>query len=197
MMCWNSKMIVRNSETYERRVNVSKEDLLQEAENRGCKYSQECHYCGQCTLLAIQEVLGLASDDALKAATGFAGGIGRTGSVCGALIGGVMAIGLSCGRNLQTMKHPDKEARLNLEKELRLLSLVKRLSARFEEEFGSTLCDDIERRIFGRSFDKWDPEDKRQKEIMGGYEKDKCPMVVGKGARWAVELIMEERARSG
>lgn len=175
---------------------MSSEEIRQEAETKGCKYSQEFHYCGQCTLLAIQEVLSLPSDDALKAATGFAGGIGRTGSVCGALIGGVMALGLFYGRNLHTMKHPNKKVRLNLEKELRLLSLVKRLSARFEKKFGSILCDDIERRIFGRSFNKWDPDDKKQKEIMGGYDKDKCPMVVGKGARWAVELILEEQARS-
>ena len=54
---------------------------------------REYHSCSQCTLLTVQEMFGLPGDDALKAATGFAGGIGRTGSVCGAVLGGVMALG--------------------------------------------------------------------------------------------------------
>jgi len=78
---------------------MSDKELLQEVEKRAYKYEQECRDCSQCTLLAIQEVFDLAGDDALKAATGFAGGIGRSGSVCGAFIGGVMALGLLYGRD--------------------------------------------------------------------------------------------------
>jgi C_GCAxxG_C_C family probable redox protein len=73
---------------------MPKKELLEEAERRAYRYEQEYRVCSQCALLTIQELFGLKADDALKAATGFAGGMGRTGSVCGAFTGGVMALGL-------------------------------------------------------------------------------------------------------
>ena len=175
---------------------MSDKELLQEVEKRAYKYEQECRDCSQCTLLAIQEVFDLAGDDALKAATGFAGGIGRSGSVCGALIGGVMALGLLYGRDRETMKHPDAELRSQRLKEIEseLGTLTKKLRTKFEGEYGSIICDDIETKLFGRSFDKWNPEDRIEKDRLGGHD-DKCPTVVGKAARWVAELILEEQKR--
>lgn len=46
-------------------------------------------------LLVLQQEMGLPSDTVPWVATPFAGGIGRSQSVCGALSGGVIAIGLS------------------------------------------------------------------------------------------------------
>jgi len=115
---------------------MSDKKLLEEIEKRAFTYSQEYKACSQCTLLAIQEVFGLTNDDVLKAATGFAGGIGRTGSVCGALSGGVMALGLLYGRDGETIKHPDNEVRSRRREEIeeRLGTLIKKLRSKFEEE---------------------------------------------------------------
>ena len=41
--------------------------------------------CCQSVLLAMAETLDLSSPDVLKAATGFGGGVGNMGSLCGAL----------------------------------------------------------------------------------------------------------------
>jgi C_GCAxxG_C_C family probable redox protein len=174
---------------------MTREQLLDEAENRAYRYEQEYRVCSQCSLLTVMELFEIKADDAVKAATGFAGGMGRTGSACGAFTGGVMALSLLYGRDLQTMTHSDPDRRFKgREKlELKLGQLIKRLRARFEEEFGSILCDDIEKKIFGRSFDKWDPADREEKERLGGHQ-NKCPMVVGKGTRWVVELILDEKA---
>jgi len=53
--------------------------------------------------LAVKNELnakGRASDLVIpRIATGFGGGIGRNGDVCGAVIGGVMAMGLALGRD--------------------------------------------------------------------------------------------------
>jgi len=175
----------------------SEKELLEEVEKRAYKYEKEYHNCGQCTLLTIQEMFGLTSDDALKASTGFAGGIGRRGSVCGALLGGVMALGLLYGRDQETMKHPDAEVRARRREEigLKLGTLIKKLSAKFDEEYGSIICNDIETKIFGRSFDKWNPEDRKEKERLGGHD-DKCPKVVGKATRWVAQLILEEQSKN-
>ncbi len=177
-------------------VTVPKEKILDEVEAKAFNYEKEYRYCSQCTLLALQELFGLESEDAFKAASGFPGGIGRMGSVCGGLIGGVMAIGLLFGRSLEDAKIADPEARLQRgqEIEFRQMQLIKKLFDRFEEEYGSVFCDDIEREVFGRSFDKWDPEERMEKDRMGGHT-DKCPMVVGKAVRWAAEVILEEQEK--
>jgi len=177
-------------------MKTDRDRILQEAEKRGYRYEQEYRDCAQCTLLTIQEIFDSKSEEALKAATGFAGGIGRSSSVCGAFTGGVMALGLLYGRDGRTMKHPDPEVRLNLFREIedRLDRLIKRLAERFMEKYGSTICKDIETKLFGRSFDKWNPEERKEKDRLGGHI-DKCPGVVGNATRWAAELIMDEQAK--
>jgi C_GCAxxG_C_C family probable redox protein len=174
---------------------IPKERLLSDAESRVFQYALEYKNCCQCTLLALQELFDLNSDDTLKSATGFVGGIGRTGSVCGALVAGIMAFGLLYGRDLQTMKHPDPDFRNQRKEEIesRLCLLARELCERFQKEFDSIICDEIERKLLGRSFDKWDPKDREEKARLGGYERH-CPSVMAKGARWAAEIILKERA---
>ena len=50
-------------------------------------------------MLAVAEHLEIHSDLIPRIATGFCSGIARTGGMCGAVSGGIMAIGLSLGRN--------------------------------------------------------------------------------------------------
>ena len=112
------------------------------------------------------------------------------GSVCGALLGGAMALSLLYGRSVEEMRKGHQGGKGKTEDKLALLT--KKLAERFEKEYSSHLCNDIEKRLFGRSFDKWNPEERKKKEEMGAY-KDKCPSVVGKAARWVAELILDER----
>jgi C_GCAxxG_C_C family probable redox protein len=50
-------------------------------------------------LLAVAEQLNIHSEVIPRIATGFCSGVARTGGMCGAVSGGIMAIGLSLGRN--------------------------------------------------------------------------------------------------
>jgi C_GCAxxG_C_C family probable redox protein len=61
----------------------------------------------------------------------FAGGIGGSGSVCGAVIGGVMAIGLKKGRSATT------------EEALGTLRVAGEFRRRFEAETGTILCREL------------------------------------------------------
>lgn len=61
----------------------------------------------------------------------FAGGMGNSGSVCGAVAGGVMAIGLKGGR-------PE-----TMEDGFRKLGVAGEFCRRFEAEMGSTSCRDL------------------------------------------------------
>ena len=106
-----------------------------------------------------------------------------------------MLLGLLFGRDRETMTYPDESIRTERREKItnRLQELILRFRERFTQEYGSTKCNDIEMKIFGRSFESMNKEERDEKDRLGGHE-DKCPIVLGKAARWAAELIMEEQA---
>jgi len=63
--------------------------------------------CAQSVLSTMFEYWNGKNELIPKIATAFGGGIGRCGSVCGALTGGVMALGIKYGTN-----EPSLERRL-------------------------------------------------------------------------------------
>jgi C_GCAxxG_C_C family probable redox protein len=64
-------------------------------------------------------------------ARGFAGGIGNTGAVCGAVAGGVLSIGLAMGRRESMVEVMDD------------LALNAEFRRRFEAEMGSINCREL------------------------------------------------------
>lgn len=62
-------------------------------------FAAEGFLCSESVLLAIGDMLGVRNELIPKIATGFGAGIGGCGSVCGAISGGVMALGLRFGRD--------------------------------------------------------------------------------------------------
>jgi C_GCAxxG_C_C family probable redox protein len=60
--------------------------------------NNHCHYnCSQSVLYAFAEDFGMNTDVALKIASGFGAGMGRTQSVCGTVSGAIMVISLKYG----------------------------------------------------------------------------------------------------
>jgi len=84
--------------------------------------------CAQSVLLTMFEHWNGENVLVPKIASAFGGGIGRCGSVCGALTGGVMAIGIKCGTN-----EPSAEKRL------RAYELARMTYRGFEKRHGSVL----------------------------------------------------------
>jgi len=172
---------------------LSREELLAEVYKKAFDYEAHHHDCAQCVLLTLQEAFDIPGEDAFKAATGFAGGMGRTGHVCGSLTGAIFAFGLLWGREKALFMHPNEKERLRgleaLEK--RISPLIKKLQARFREEYDGITCDEIQTKIFGRPFSSGPPEDREEMERLGGHS-EKCPDVAGKAAQWAAELILDE-----
>jgi C_GCAxxG_C_C family probable redox protein len=89
--------------------------------------------CAQAVLCAFAGELGLGKGMALKLASGFGAGMGRRQEVCGAVTGGIMAIGLRHG----PARVADREAKE------RVYGLTRQLLARFAGEFGSCRCRDL------------------------------------------------------
>ncbi|UCD13571.1 MAG: C_GCAxxG_C_C family protein [Thermoplasmatales archaeon] len=162
----------------------SKEELLNKAYNLAFKYEAELGSCPQCVLAAIKETLDVGSEDIFKSADALAGGTSLSSKgTCGALVGGMLAISSIVGREYNDFK-AGKKKRL-------VFKYAKILYDRFVKEYGSPLCCDVQKRIFGRSFNLWDPIDYKEFEKAGAHV-DKCPRVSGNAARWTAEIILNE-----
>jgi C_GCAxxG_C_C family probable redox protein len=144
-------------------------------------------------LVTLQEAFDLPGEDAFKAATGFAGGMGRTGQVCGSLTGAIMAFGLIWGRDKALFMNPDEKERLRGLEDLenKIGPIIKKLQARFREEYGGITCDEIQTKLYGRPYASGSHEDREEMDRLGGHTKI-APDVVGKAAQWAAELILDE-----
>ncbi|MPW24388.1 hypothetical protein GC105_01100 [Alkalibaculum sp. M08DMB] len=62
-------------------------------------YRNGDYYCSEAIVKTIKDEFGLEiSDDIIAAASGFPIGLGGSGCTCGAVVGGIMALGLFFGR---------------------------------------------------------------------------------------------------
>ncbi|MDQ1279893.1 MAG: hypothetical protein QG670_1155 [Thermoproteota archaeon] len=95
-------------------------------------YASKRFLCSESVLLAVSDWLGVKSELIPKIATGLGAGIGGRGTICGALSGGVIALGLVFGR-----KDPV------IEEGRRPYWFAQELFKQFKEKFGSVMCADI------------------------------------------------------
>jgi C_GCAxxG_C_C family probable redox protein len=160
------------------------EDMVKKIGDLAYYYELTYHGCSQCVLKAIQDSLNVGDSLTFKAATAFAGGISRAGEVCGALIGGIMAISLVYGRDRLEESTVSSGY-------LKAMELSIRLYEEFKKEFGSVKCHDIQKKLFGRSFNLRVEEDRRKFVEVGAYGPSGCPQVVRKAAMLAAKIILE------
>jgi C_GCAxxG_C_C family probable redox protein len=71
-----------------------------EAVKKAIAYSEAGRHCGPSVLQVMLEIYGFEEEPLLWTSYGFAGGIGRCQDVCGALSGGIIALGLDSGKRL-------------------------------------------------------------------------------------------------
>ena len=145
------------------------------------QYMQLSYNCAQSSFLALQEQLGLEGDEILKALTPLPG-IAERGETCGAVIGSLMVFGLIYGREKNRLND------WNIYRD----SLIPsgEFCKLFEQEYGSTMCHDIQKDQFGKSFDLTDPEDLREFREAGAT--DRCSAVVRKAVQIAAEIILND-----
>ncbi len=87
-------------------------------------------YCSEAIVKAINEAFALGYPDTITAAaSGFPIGIGGAGCACGAVTGGVMALGMAFGRTRPGDPPVD-----------RCLALARELHDRFFRKHGCTCC---------------------------------------------------------
>jgi len=146
--------------------------------------------CAQAVLGALQDNLGLGDTASFKAATILSGGVARRGETCGAMLGALMGLGLACGRE-RMEDTPAYGAAMN-----EAQKVVEDFKARLQAEFGfsegltSTLCRDIQSRVFGRPFNLEDDEERALFLKSGGHDSNGCPLVCAVAAETAARHIL-------
>ena len=168
--------------------NPSKRDEIIQRVKAKALANDKFSGCSQSVLLPLQEELGIGNMELFKAATMLSGGL-RRGESCGALIGGLMALGLIIGR--ERMEDTDAY--------LKAMVIQREVSQRFKEElknqFGfrqelkSTLCNEIQEKVLGRSWNLW--TEREAFLAAGGHSDTGCPKVCSIAAQVAAEKILE------
>lgn len=161
---------------------------MEEVYRLAFNFEKEKHCCSQCTVVALQEVFQIKSEELFSTSFAFGGGFANTGEgTCGALAGGAIIISYLYGRRREEFFHGISNKKADY--------LTKKLYDRFVQEYGSCICKDVQKKIFGRSFNFWDEKEKEIFEKSGGHI-DKCPAVVAKTAQWTYKIIEEEINKS-
>lgn len=164
--------------------------IAEVASELAAAYERHYHTCGQCTLAGILDALGVRSDDAFRSSSCFGAGVGKLGDgSCGGYLGAAMAVALLFGRSRDRFDDDPQSMEL-------VNRAAVRLHERFLSAFGSITCAEIQSRLFGRTFDLWNTEQRAEFERAGGHS-ERCPAVVASAARWGTELILDELLSRG
>jgi C_GCAxxG_C_C family probable redox protein len=125
--------------------------------------------CAESVLQALAESRGVRSDQIPRIATGLCAGVARTGGICGAVSGGVLAIRLVTGRSTATESREENH------------QLVRQFQTECEATFGSTNCE----RLIGCRLDT--PEG--QQFFKEQNLREECAGFTRKAARMATTLL--------
>lgn len=163
---------------------MSDQKILEKAYEIAFDYESKYGNCPQCVIAAIGDVFSLNLDKLFKAAHGLAGGLGLSGcGTCGALSGGVMVLTHFFGRERENFGKG---------RYLKSYQTARTLYDKFIDEFGGCTCREVQKKLFGRSFNLWDEEDFKRFKEAGGH-KDNCPSVTGMVAKWVAEILNSNR----
>ena len=139
--------------------------MIEEAYRIGYEYEKRHGGCARCTVAAWQDAINFIplNTDIFAAAICLDGGATPSGiQNCGAFTGSGIILGYVCGRRRIRFEGGRHDPH----------KLIRKVYEKFKEEYGSVLCQDV-------------------RKSMEGHD-DKCPMVVGRAARWAAEAILTE-----
>ncbi len=132
-------------------------------------YRSGDYYCSEAVVKTIKDAFQLPVPDAvIAAASGFPVGFGGAGCTCGALAGGILALGLVFGRTAP------KDARV-----AQAMKLARELHDIFKKRHKSTCCRKLTRYT-----------------IMGSYRQiEQCIAFTGEVAEETARIILREQNR--
>lgn len=157
---------------------MERDELAATAYQRAFDLDAKYGCCPQCVLTAVKEAVGGVSDDTIKASHGLSGGGSLMGAgTCGALAGGLVALGTRKGRDAD---------KLDKGRGMANFQAGRQLVERFRQEYGGTSCEYLQQCFSGRTWDFWKPEEYKGFSAARG---DQCARASGLVARWVIEML--------
>lgn len=140
--------------------------------------------CARSVLVGLQTFCDRITDDMITAATSLAGGSGAASGSCGAYCCGQLAVGLYRNR-------PLAEELQNRELQEVAYGNFTSYRDRFCAKYGSVLCPEVHKKLFGRSYRLNDPADEEAFLNLPGHEVT-CAEAVADATRIAAEMILAD-----
>lgn len=142
------------------------ENLIARAEERASNFfRQKKFFCSEAVLYTINDLLEEPlPSEVVKLASGFPVGIGKSKCLCGAVAGGVMALGLEYGREKPGAEMPEESFKYSAA-----------LHDFIIEEYGSTCC-----RVLTAGFADFSSQERAEH----------CIKITGTVAGWVTERLI-------
>lgn len=160
----------------------NKKEILQRVYDAGFDYEIKIRGCGQATIRAIMDYFEVDKNIFKSVSTCYGGISGNGTGPWGAYLAAVILLGYFFGRDIENQNisgsaFKDRE-------------LVNEIRKKFYETYGGETCEDIQKKVFGRSFNINNPKEKKEFEKSGAHV-DKCPYVVGTATKWIAEILFD------
>ena len=128
--------------------------------------------CAQSVFMTFLEHKGLGFKEAVHVAAGLGGGVGLQGKTCGAVTGGVLAIGVLNGQKISNLGDSKNDT----------YGLTIRFLKKFKKEFSTQMCSDL------IGIDISDPK-QLQAALDSGHFQKLCPKFVEGAIRILLEMF--------
>ena len=160
----------------------TKAEILDTVEKNVRQAQLQDDLCARSTMEGLKSCLDFIPEEMVSACLSLAGGAGASSGSCGAYCAGLLAVGL---------KFNPTVAQERADHSLRLKGKKKFIAFRdaFLKEFGTTLCPELHKRLFGRSFVFTDEAQGAEFFAVADHA-EKCAEIVGKAARMTAEILL-------
>jgi len=157
---------------------AGKSEFVEDVRKKTFDTEMKCHGCGQVIVHTFLNIFEENNTSVSMASSPFAAGLALTGNNCGALIGGLMTLGLVFGR---------KDVNEGMEGIIAGIRPMRKLVKYFEETYLNLNCRDI------TNADLANPKEATAYFEGGGLEK--CAGMMADVAGFVGEIIYEEKEK--
>lgn len=168
---------------------MNRQEILDMIEENALEAILRDDICARSTMYGLRTYFDFIPEEMVTATMSLLGGCGRANGSCGAYVAGMLAIGAKFNPTIEAELADQKHV-----KRLRMKGFKKFLEYRdaFLQDYGTTLCPEIHKQLFGRSFNLID--DKEDADYLSIPDHvEKCSVVVKKAARMAAEILLEDK----
>jgi len=168
---------------------MTNQEMIDKAVETAKNTQMRYDLCSRSAIYGLQSVFDFIPDAFVKASASLAGGCGSASGSCGAYAACLLAVGLKFNSTMDE-ETADPSAFPN-----KTAAAFNEYRDRFRAVMGTTLCPDIQEKLFGRSYKLYDPEELQEYLSLPGHAQ-KCAEVVGTAARLAAEMLLGEPAEN-